>query len=100
MLFAALMVVDVAIEFCRGVPMGLQTFELLIFPSALVGISFHWRMMIGERRRSGRHRGLVAVWKAGMSPGAAPSTALGADQILGDRGGSGLLDFFLFRARS
>jgi len=52
-LIAGLMATDLAIEFQRGVPMALQTFELLIFVSALAGIAFHWWKRVGERRRSG-----------------------------------------------
>lgn len=52
-LIASLMATDLAIEFSRGVPMALQTFELLIFVSALAGIAFHWWMRVNERRRSG-----------------------------------------------
>jgi DNA-binding CsgD family transcriptional regulator len=53
-LIAALMATDLTIEFYRGVSMALQTFELLIFVSALAGIAFHWWKRIDERRRS-RH---------------------------------------------
>jgi DNA-binding CsgD family transcriptional regulator len=52
-LIAALMATDLAIEFYRGVSMALQTFELLIFVSALGGIAFHWWKRVDERRRSG-----------------------------------------------
>ena len=50
---AALMATDLAIEFYRGVSIALQTFELLIFLSALAGIAFHWWKRVDERRRSG-----------------------------------------------
>jgi DNA-binding CsgD family transcriptional regulator len=50
---AALMATDLAIEFHRGVSIALQTFELLIFVSALAGIAFHWWKRVEERRRSG-----------------------------------------------
>lgn len=49
---AALMATDVTIEFFRGVPLVLQSFEVVIFLSALVGIVFHWRQMTAERDRS------------------------------------------------
>jgi DNA-binding CsgD family transcriptional regulator len=49
---AALMSIDLTIEFRRGEPIALQTFELLIFTSALAGIAFHWWQMLSERRRS------------------------------------------------
>jgi len=52
-LIAALMATDLAIEFYRGVSIALQTFELLIFVSALAGIAFHWWKRVDERRRSG-----------------------------------------------
>jgi len=52
-LIAALMATDLAIEFYRGVSIALQTFELLIFVSALAGIAFHWWKRVAERRRSG-----------------------------------------------
>src|SRR5262245_12936265 len=49
---AALMAIDVTIEFFRGVPLALQSFEVVIFLSALAGIVFHWRQMTAERDRS------------------------------------------------
>ncbi len=49
---AALMAIDVTIEFFRGVPLALQSFEVVIFLSALTGIVFHWRQMTAERDRS------------------------------------------------
>jgi DNA-binding CsgD family transcriptional regulator len=49
---AALMATDLTIEFIRGEPLALQTFELLIFTSALAGIAFHWWQTAAERRRS------------------------------------------------
>ena len=51
---ATLMATDLTIEFRRGVPMALQTFELVIFVSALAGIAFHWCTAIAERRLSRR----------------------------------------------
>jgi DNA-binding CsgD family transcriptional regulator len=51
-LIALLMATDVTIEFRRGVSLGLETFELVIFVSALGGIVFHWRQMDAARRRS------------------------------------------------
>src|SRR5262245_12705351 len=49
---AALMAIDVTIEFLRGVPLALQSFEVMIFLSALAGIAFHWRQMTAARDRS------------------------------------------------
>jgi DNA-binding CsgD family transcriptional regulator/uncharacterized integral membrane protein len=49
---AALMATDVTIEFFRGVPLVLQSFEVVIFLSALAGIVFHSRQMTAERDRS------------------------------------------------
>jgi len=49
---AALMATDVTIEFLRGVPLALQSFEVMIFLSALAGIAFHWRQMTAARDRS------------------------------------------------
>jgi DNA-binding CsgD family transcriptional regulator len=49
---ATLMSIDLTIEFRRGEPIALQTFELLIFTSALAGIAFHWWQMLSERQRS------------------------------------------------
>src|SRR6187551_865095 len=51
-LIAALMATDLVIEYRRGVSMALQTFELLIFLSALAGIAFHWSRRVIERHRS------------------------------------------------
>lgn len=51
-LIALLMATDVAIEFRQGVSIGLETFELVIFVSALGGIAFHWWQMNAARRRS------------------------------------------------
>src|SRR6478735_8233228 len=58
-LIAALMSTDLAIEFRRGVPMALQTFELLIFVSALAGIAFHWWKRIDEQRRADQELAIV-----------------------------------------
>jgi DNA-binding CsgD family transcriptional regulator len=59
-LIALLMATDLTIEYRRGVPLALQTFELLIFVSALAGIAFHWWVMTSERRRSHQlHRELA-----------------------------------------
>src|SRR5262245_20489562 len=52
LIIAILMSIDLTIEFVRGEPLALQTFELLIFTSALAGIAFHWWQTIGERRRA------------------------------------------------
>lgn len=51
-LIAALMATDLTIEFRAGTPMALQTFELLIFASALGGFAFHWWKMVAARRHS------------------------------------------------
>jgi DNA-binding CsgD family transcriptional regulator len=48
------MATDLTIEFRRGVPLALQSFELGIFVSALAGIAYHWWQVVTERRRSGR----------------------------------------------
>ena len=53
-LIALLMATDLTIEYRRGVSMALQSFELLIFVSALGGIAFHWWQMAAARRRSDR----------------------------------------------
>ncbi|HEV3063390.1 MAG TPA: hypothetical protein VGY48_34425 [Vicinamibacterales bacterium] len=49
---ALLMAIDLTIEFVRGEPLALQTFELLIFTSALAGIAINWRRMMSERQRA------------------------------------------------
>ena len=51
-LIALLMATDLTIEFRRGVPLALQSFELVIFASALAGFAFHWWQMVAARRRS------------------------------------------------
>ena len=51
-MIAALMATDLTIEFRRGVPLALQSFEVLIFLSALAGFAFHWWQMTAARRRS------------------------------------------------
>jgi len=51
---ALLMATDLTIEYRRGVPLALQSFELLIFVSALAGIAFHWRQLAAARRQSER----------------------------------------------
>ncbi|HVH29937.1 MAG TPA: helix-turn-helix transcriptional regulator [Vicinamibacterales bacterium] len=61
---AALMATDLTIEFYRGVSMALQTFELLIFASALAGIAFHWWKSVGERHRARYLDGELAVARA------------------------------------
>src|SRR5438093_11512224 len=53
-LIAVLMATDLTIEFRLGEPLGLQTFELIIFLSALAGFAFHWWQMTAARRRSQR----------------------------------------------
>jgi DNA-binding CsgD family transcriptional regulator len=51
-LIALLMATDLTIEYRRGVSLALQTFELLIFMSALGGIALHWWQMAAARRHS------------------------------------------------
>ena len=51
-LIAALMATDLTIEFRRGVPLALQSFEVVIFLSALAGFAFHWWQMAAARDRS------------------------------------------------
>ena len=53
-LIAVLMATDLTIEFRLGEPIGLQTFELVIFLLALAGFAFHWWQMTTARRRSQR----------------------------------------------
>jgi len=49
---AILMAIDLGIEFVRGEPMALQTFELMIFVASLAGIAGNWWRMLSERRRA------------------------------------------------
>jgi DNA-binding CsgD family transcriptional regulator len=49
---ATLMATDLTIEFLRGVPLVLQSFEVVIFLAALAGIAFHWWQMNAARDRS------------------------------------------------
>ena len=49
---ALLMATDLTIEYLDGVSLYLQSFELLIFLSALFGIGFHWWQMASARRRT------------------------------------------------
>ncbi|PWT84947.1 MAG: LuxR family transcriptional regulator [Blastocatellia bacterium] len=51
-LIALLMAIDVTIELRNGVALALETFELVIFISALGGMVFHWRQMTAAQRRS------------------------------------------------
>ena len=51
-LIAALMATDLTIEYRSGVPLALQTFEVLIFMSALAGFAFHWWKLAAVRRHS------------------------------------------------
>jgi DNA-binding CsgD family transcriptional regulator len=51
-LIAVLMAADVAIDFKRGGATAVESFEALIFASALAGIAFYWRQRVTERRRS------------------------------------------------
>jgi DNA-binding CsgD family transcriptional regulator len=53
-LIALLMAADLTIDYRRGVPLLPQTFELLIFVSALGGIALHWWQMSAARRHSAR----------------------------------------------
>jgi DNA-binding CsgD family transcriptional regulator len=46
------MATDLTIEFLRGVPLVLQSFEVVIFLAALAGIAFHWWHMNAARDRS------------------------------------------------
>src|SRR5262249_49010085 len=65
LIIAILMSIDLTIEFVRGEPLALQTFELLIFTSALAGIAFHWWQTIGERRRAQALDRQLAAARAG-----------------------------------
>ena len=57
---ATLMATDLTIEFLRGVPLVLQSFEVVIFLAALAGIAFHWWQMNAAVERSDRlHRELA-----------------------------------------
>src|SRR4029079_6702209 len=51
-LIAVLMAADVAIDFQQGGATAVESFEALIFASALAGIAFYWRQRVTERRRS------------------------------------------------
>lgn len=51
-LIAVLMATDVTIDFRRGGATAVESFEALIFASALAGIAFYWRQKVTERRRS------------------------------------------------
>lgn len=51
-LIAVLMAADVTIDFERGGATAVESFEALIFASALAGIAFYWRQKVTERRRS------------------------------------------------
>jgi hypothetical protein len=57
-LIAILMATDLTIEYRRGVPLALQTFELLIFVSALAGIALAETR--AEAREDSPHEGCVA----------------------------------------
>ena len=52
-LIAVLMAADAVIDYRNG-HAAVETFEILVFVSALAGIAFHWRGAIEERRRSDR----------------------------------------------
>src|SRR4051812_24019717 len=61
-LIVVLMATDVTIEYRRGVPMALQTFELLIFLSALAGFAYHlWQLTAARRRSDELDRELAAA---------------------------------------
>jgi DNA-binding CsgD family transcriptional regulator len=49
---AVLMATDVTIEFRSGVPLALQSFEALIFLSALGGFGYHWWKFVTARRHA------------------------------------------------
>lgn len=53
-LITVLMATDVAIESRRGVSLALQSFEVVIFLSALAGFAFHWWHLTTAQRRSER----------------------------------------------
>jgi DNA-binding CsgD family transcriptional regulator len=63
-LIAVLMATDLTIEFRLGEPLGLQTFELIIFLSALAGFAFHWWQMVAARRRAQRLNQALAEARA------------------------------------
>jgi DNA-binding CsgD family transcriptional regulator len=63
-LIAALMATDLTIEFNLGEPIALQSFELVIFASALAGIGLHWWQMTAARRRSARLDAELALARA------------------------------------
>jgi len=63
-LIALLMATDLLIEYRRGVPLALQSFEVVIFVSALGGFAFHWWQMTAARRRSARLDAELAVARA------------------------------------
>lgn len=61
-IIAALMATDLMIEFRRGVPLALESFELVIFVSALAGLAFHgWQTAIARRRSDQLDQELAAV---------------------------------------
>lgn len=66
-IIATLMATDLTIEYRRGVPMALQSFETLIFVSALAGIAFHWRGLLAARRESRRLNHELAAARAEAS---------------------------------
>lgn len=63
-LIATLMATDTIIEYRRGVPMALQSFEGIIFLMALAGIAFHWRGLLAARRESKRLNHELAAARA------------------------------------
>src|SRR5262245_65624214 len=66
-LIAALMATDLTIEFRRGVPLALQSFESLIFLFALAGIGFYGWQTAAERTRSRRLRQELTAARAEAS---------------------------------
>ncbi len=53
-LIAALMAVDLVLDYRHDLAAALQSFELLVFLFALAGLGFNWRRMMAAQRRSER----------------------------------------------
>jgi DNA-binding CsgD family transcriptional regulator len=53
-LIALLMAADIVMDYRGNVAMALQSFEVLVFVSALAGIGFNWRQLMAARDRSER----------------------------------------------
>src|SRR5213593_86931 len=70
-MIAALVATDLTIEFRRGVPLALQSFELGIFVSALAGIAYHWWQAVADLRqtseRTVRQQALAIYRKSGLN---------------------------------